>query len=272
VLRLQLLLTIAIGGMLATAFAQDAPRVRSRLDSALTAERFSPARCRHAGRFEGRLRIRALPARELIEWAYPEFNDDDHRVLGGPAWMRSALFEVEAIFDPEILTRELPTKPGGSIAGVPPAVSLMMRSLLEDRFKLKYHVEEREVTISTVLLARPDGRLGPDLRRSRTNCGALIKGRSPCGVHQKDQRTPIVEGRGVPIETFIGMMDLAGEFEGSLRNMTGLEGLFDFELPLRAQLAGATLPLTSRYGLKVERRRTRDRVLVVDELREPSPN
>lgn len=91
-------------------------------------------------------------------------------------------------------------------------------------------------------------------------------------MRQKDERIPIVEGRGVPIETFVDMLDLAAEFEGPLRNMTGLEGLFDFELPLRAQLGGATLPLTSRYGLKIDRRRTRDRVLMVDEIREPSPN
>lgn len=135
--RLTLLLTIAIGVALASAFAQQrlefevvsirplAPNVFPRLGYDLR------------GIAKGRLRIRALPARELIEWAYPEFKDDEQRVLGGPAWMRSALFEVEAIFDPEFLTRELPTNPGGSTPGVPPAVALMMRSLLEDRFKLK---------------------------------------------------------------------------------------------------------------------------------------
>ena len=221
----------------------------------------------------GRLLIRALPARELIEWAYPEFRDSQ-RVLGGPPWIRTTLFEIEAIFDAGILTRELPTNPGGSIPGVPQAVTLMMRSLLEDRFGFTFHVEELEMTIAALALARPDGGLGPDLRRSRTNCSELVEGRSPCGVRQKDPTVAVVEGRGVPFVTFMGMLHLGIEFDGPLRNMTGLEGLFDFEFPVRPQIDGASLlsRLTPRYGLKIERRRTRERVLVVDEIKEPSPN
>ena len=46
----------------------------------------------------------------------------------------------------------------------------MLKSLLMDRFKLKAHMETREMPIETLVIARSDGKLGPGLRPSTSDC------------------------------------------------------------------------------------------------------
>jgi uncharacterized protein (TIGR03435 family) len=46
----------------------------------------------------------------------------------------------------------------------------LLRSLLADRFKLKTHTESRELPLYDLVLARSDGRLGPDLKPSTSDC------------------------------------------------------------------------------------------------------
>ena len=53
----------------------------------------------------------------------------------------------------------------------------MVRALLEDRFKLKTHVETREGQVYTLVLARADGKLGRDLKKTgRRLCGGACQG------------------------------------------------------------------------------------------------
>jgi uncharacterized protein (TIGR03435 family) len=53
----------------------------------------------------------------------------------------------------------------------------MLRSMLEDRFRIVTHKETRDVPIYHLLLARSDGRLGPDLRPSTQDCDAYDRAR-----------------------------------------------------------------------------------------------
>jgi uncharacterized protein (TIGR03435 family) len=50
--------------------------------------------------------------------------------------------------------------------GSPGLAYLMLRTLLEDRFKLAMHSEVREMPIYVLVLAKTGGRLGPRLVRS----------------------------------------------------------------------------------------------------------
>jgi uncharacterized protein (TIGR03435 family) len=48
----------------------------------------------------------------------------------------------------------------------------MLRALLTDRFKLVTHIEMREQPVYLLMLARPDGRLGPQLKRATLPCAS----------------------------------------------------------------------------------------------------
>jgi uncharacterized protein (TIGR03435 family) len=71
----------------------------------------------------------------------------DVRVLGGPTWVESERYDVEAKAEGTIPQVQLP---------------LMLQSLLEDRFQLKAHKETRELPVYELVVARG----GPKMKLS----------------------------------------------------------------------------------------------------------
>src|SRR6185295_7102917 len=67
--------------------------------------------------------------------------------------------------------RRLPPNPGGL---QPNPTVLMLRALLEDRFKLVAHMEKRHSQVFELVLARADKTLGPEIHRSEFDCPALL--------------------------------------------------------------------------------------------------
>ena len=59
---------------------------------------------------------------------------------------------------------------------------LMIRAMLTDRFKLVAHNESRELPIYELVLARSDGKLGPQLRPAQVDCAALAAARGRGGA------------------------------------------------------------------------------------------
>jgi hypothetical protein len=88
----------------------------------------------------------------LILTAYPGRTND---LLGAPAWVTSERFDIEAraLFVP-----------------TPDQERIMLRALLADRFKLAAHFETPQRPIYHLVVARADGRLGPQLRRIDIDC------------------------------------------------------------------------------------------------------
>lgn len=108
----------------------------------------------------GRLRGTNVPARFLIAAAFAEDGVPlhDSRIIGGPSWLQSSRFDLEAT--------------AGGL--VPPGVLFtMLRSLLMERWKLTTHWEQREAPSYALVLDRRNGELGPQLRRSSVDCDAL---------------------------------------------------------------------------------------------------
>jgi uncharacterized protein (TIGR03435 family) len=105
-------------------------------------------------RSPGRLTAVNVPAAVLVRLAY---GLDEFEVVGGPRWLESDRYDVVA------------SSNGAATADQKRA---MLRQLLQDRFNLSAHTETRPLPIYALRLARNDGRLGPGLRRSATNCGS----------------------------------------------------------------------------------------------------
>jgi uncharacterized protein (TIGR03435 family) len=101
--------------------------------------------------------VRVLPAgltarninlKRLIAIGY---SVTDYQIFGSLAWLESAGFDIEArSAGPTDLPRVRP----------------MVQSLLDDRFKLKFHRETREMPIFSLTMAKAEGKPGPGLVES----------------------------------------------------------------------------------------------------------
>ena len=88
----------------------------------------------------------------------------DRRLIGGPSWIESAHFDINAKADGELF-------PSGGVRPLDSAV----QALLADRFKLVVHHESRQLPIYALVVRRSDGKLGPNLTSSsRTNCDEVV--------------------------------------------------------------------------------------------------
>jgi uncharacterized protein (TIGR03435 family) len=94
--------------------------------------------------------------RMLIAWAH-EPGDAD--VVGLPDWSNDERFDVVAKASYDASTADM---------------RAMVRALLADRFQLRTHVEHRDQSIYSMVIANEDGRLGPRLRRVDEDCDELV--------------------------------------------------------------------------------------------------
>ena len=190
----------------------------------------------------------------LIQSAYGIRPD---RLVGGPDWVRTARFDVNAKAA-QALPRE--------------QLRLMAERLLEDRFGLALTKEQREQESYVMRLARADGRLGPDVRRAADGCLDRV---APGGV-------PTIQAAGPPLQsstgarpTFSGRCATIASVAGGLsRNLgievldqTGLQGRWDYVIayapltvdgpaalePAQASLPSVFVAVEEQLGLKLER-------------------
>jgi uncharacterized protein (TIGR03435 family) len=136
----------------------------------------------------GNISVNGMPVRILIRQAFGQLQD--FQLVGGPPWINSDRFDIEA--KPE----------GGQMS--PQVIQSVFRQILEDRFGLKTHKETRDLPIYAMVLARSDGRLGPNLKLSSEECSTRMatRGRGPApdgrGAPAPDGRGGFAVGRGGP--------------------------------------------------------------------------
>jgi uncharacterized protein (TIGR03435 family) len=171
----------------------------------------------------------------------------------------------------------------------------MLQSLLAERFQIVVHSEQRERQIYALVLARPDGKLGPRLR-AVMDCTPEGKGRETTSLPQAGQcggRGGVdghLEFGGLPLSmglvrnsallrevrrVIVDRTGLSGAFEGSL-DWTPTEaatsqavGLFSAPPPDGASVFTA---LQEQFGLKLESSRGPVEVLVIDHAEPPQPD
>jgi hypothetical protein len=114
----------------------------------------------------GRYIATNVTLRLLIRNAYQL---QDFQITGGPGWMASDHFDINAKVPDEFRAMG-PPAPGSG----PGPLQLMIRALLTERFKLVVHNETKDAPIYALILARADGKLGPGLKKSSVDCTALF--------------------------------------------------------------------------------------------------
>jgi uncharacterized protein (TIGR03435 family) len=227
---------------------------------------------------------------EMVRNAYPG------QVVGGPGWINSDRFDVDARGSFE-MTGYLPGADGSA-----PVVYLMLRAMLEDRFKLHVHNETREAPVYALELGRSDRTFGPALHAADVDCRAIMaaiaSGQPRPGPAPRPGQMPPCASRtsvGHIVSSGVSMRSLADALSRFVNlpvlDRTGLSGDFVLELqwtpdrtlpPPEAQDAAAThapddLPsiftaLQEQLGLKLERTRGPVDVVVIDHAEPPIPN
>lgn len=224
----------------------------------------------------GRFAATNVTLKQLISTAYgpPEQPLPDYEMSGGPSWIATARFDVIA------------TAPGAT----PIQMTPMLRHMLEDRFKIRTHFETRQHAIYTMVLANKDGALGPGMRRSTTDCGALAADPSAsfrCGGGQIFPGTLVA--RGVSMARVVnGLARVMPGVSRPVIDNTGLMGLFDIDLKWRPdnppQNPGPAMPpidpnapdlftaLREQWGVRLQRGNGPIPVLVIDSVSLPMPD
>lgn len=269
-----------------------APESRPSFDVASVKQNLSSDRRSFSAQPGGRLVVRNFALKDLIAAAFGMADIQaliPERILGGPDWIESERYDIEAKAG-----AEFQFAPGGP----PREALLMLRSLLEERFKLVAHRETREMPIFELVVARKDGSLGAGLHKSSVDCDALVAA-GPAGVaaapRQPGEPPPcrLIGGPARTIAASVTMQQLAANLSNHLGRFvvdkTGLTDRFDFNLgwtPERLPTAapppgippvdpnGPTLvtALQEQLGLKVEGVRGPVDVLVIESVQHPTPD
>jgi len=237
----------------------------------------------------GRFRARNMTVRGIIAAAYgapqplPLF-----RVIGGPGWIDSDRYDVEAIATSDAALSLIPPWPSRGQA--------MLRALMMERFKLSARQETRDVPAYDLMLANKDRALGRGLKEST---GADCVDPKAAAAGRAGTEPPITCGgfRFTPPERrsarYLTMDELArfimlNVVERPVINRTGLSGHFSIELDYTRTLStpsvdrGAADPsaagtsiftaLPEQLGLKLESTKAPLDVVVIDAIDRPTAN
>jgi uncharacterized protein (TIGR03435 family) len=165
----------------------------------------------------------------------------------------------------------------------------MMRNMLIERLKVASHIEEQERTTFALVIARSDGRLGTQLKRSTLDCSpAAAPAQTPPSREEPQSRCGMSMSRGTMVSGGITLDQLVRSFGGlaggTVNNRTGLEGWYAVTLryapPGLAADPSATTDdapqfvtaLQEQLGLKLMPEKSMVSILVIDHIERPTPN
>jgi|SRR5579862_218478 len=184
----------------------------------------------------------------------------DSQISGGPEWMNSDRFDIEARAERPSNIDELHE---------------MFKTLLADRFALKFHTETRELP----MLALTVDKSGQKMK--------LSESQQPFEIPIKPAGRGKVAGERVPMSHLAWF--LAQQLNRPVVDQTGLDAFYDFELEwapepppglaipqneLRDRPEGPDLfsAVRQQLGLKLESQKGPVQVMVIDHVEKPSAN
>ena len=236
----------------------------------------------------GGLLTATASVRVLIAIAYLGEFTESRLVVGGPDWIDSEGFQIEARAE---------GNPGRD------EKEILEQLLLEDRFKLVLHHETRQLPIYALVLSKA-GKIGPQLARhsdeakcTDTTADKPLPQPGPgeamsayCGGFFMNPKPGDLRETGNSVTIDMLSAHLVQFLDRKVVNQTGLSGVFDFSIefapemgPGSQPLAGGGAPdisaqpsiftaLQEQLGLKLESQKGPVDVLVIDHVEMPSEN
>ena len=224
-----------------------------------------------------------VTVRYLIEQAYniPWTNGSKDRIRGGPGWIDSDPYEVDAKIAPEA-AMALEQMPEAQRRG---QMNLRLQSLLADRLRLKVHFETQQEPVFTIVI----GKNGPKLTPAAPGAGAQQgQGISVRYNAQAAQMTAKAVTLAELANWLTGYSEMGGE---TVVDQTGLTQRYDFVLTWTRERAlttgeqnGESEPaagtggpalftaLQEQLGLKLVKTRGPVEIIVVDSIERPTEN
>ena len=234
----------------------------------------------------GRLNAEGVPLRFLISRAFNTSSND--QIAGVPSWTDTARFDViaKAPEDSAIQTLD------------PDTLAPMMLALLKERFKLTYHMEDREVPAYSLAATKPKMTKADPSTRTWCKPPAQVPGAAPA-----PPSTQVMICQNITMAQFADLLrGRAGGLDAPILDSTGVEGAWDFRLtfnpvlslnvptaarPPEAGQAGSQGPAASdptggytifealekQLGLRLVKQKRTSPVLVIDHIEQtPTEN
>ena len=235
------------------------------------------------GRFQGR----GMTVRELIRDAYGYRNRPAADVVGGPKWIDSERYDVQA---------RGPEYPLSTTLGLPPKAEAALRALLAERMHLQVRVESRRQRVYELVMARDDRRPGTGLAPAKGGCLNMYarEALTPLMAQQKpsaDSPPPtrpcmlgislaMVVAENFTMEDWARFLAAFPQINANVIDRTSLTGSFDIKItnPAAGDPGGTTLlpavepALESQLGLKLRPAEGTVDVLVIESVERPTEN
>jgi uncharacterized protein (TIGR03435 family) len=241
--------------------------------------------------------ISNVTVRNLIEQAYgiPWTSAGNERVLGGPAWLDTNHYDIVARIPGDLaearqrLSRDQQKQ----------QISLMLQSLLAERFHLKLHFETRVLTVYALVVAKPNPHLVESTNQPESTAQ---EGPVPIPLPSKPEdlrhgilvlyngQSALMTARQASLDDlvhwFAGYSEVGGR---PVINQTGLSGLYDFTLrwtrqslavtpqPGSSDAADSDAPpiftaLPNQLGLRLKSTKAGVEVILIDHTDPPTDN
>jgi uncharacterized protein (TIGR03435 family) len=173
--------------------------------------------------------------------------------IAGPDWIGESLFDVAAVM-PAGTTRD--------------TARLMLRAMLEDRFGLKYHREQRELPTYVLVAGNGSSRLtavDPEKQKDKVVQTAFGPQKGISSIQTRGQYTALA----ISMDDFARW--LTHQADAPVLNQTGLPDRYEIELRWTPETGGGYDPALLRavqrdLGLRLEKRRMTREVLVIDHV------
>jgi len=235
----------------------------------------------------GEVRLLAGPLNIAVLQAYPS-RLSPPVVVGLPGWATSDRYDIIAKGKPDASKAEM---------------QQMWRAMLADRLKLQAHYEIRPRQIYRLVVARADGRLGPQLTRRSVDCPPVDPANRPAppsidlmNALRKSERLSATDEQELKTRcrtafNFGNTLRLAGMPMSDMFRMVGLDrpivdethldGFYDATLTYSRPSLNPPGPddppliftaVQDQLGLKFEPATLDDEVVVVDHIERPTEN
>jgi len=199
---------------------------------------------------DGRFQSTNVPLRLLMRQAFERSREDD--LIGGPGWLDTDRWDVTALAE-------------SATADMLP----MIRTLVIERFGLKYHIDTKRGSIYELVPAKKERRLGAALRQA-------------AGPRYSLGSNGSITGRAVTMRELARLVGSA--VRRQVADRTGLTGTYDVDLRWAPALAVNTpdpapgdspdifTAIQEQLGLKLQPSQGPVEVMVIDSVARPTEN